>query len=94
LVYLAVESFEVLLVGGFEGPDVDAMGSLGASVGGGGDAEALGGDSDVRGGSGRFQERRLDALREAGAGHQPTPQFSPKPIFLLIHFISLHTIIN
>jgi len=56
------------------------------SVGGGGDAEAFGGDSDVGGGSGQFQERRLDDLREAGGGHQPTPQFPPKPILLLISF--------
>lgn len=85
--YLAIESFQVLFVGGFEGPNVDTVGSLGAMAGGGGDAVAFGGDSDVGGGSGQFQERRLNYLREAGAGHQPTPHFPPKPI-PLFHFIS------
>jgi len=95
LVYLAIESFEVLFVGGFEGPDVDAVGSLGAMVGGGGDPVAFGGDSDVAGGSGQFQERGLNYLREAGAGHQPTPHSPPKIIpSISFHFIFLHTIIN
>lgn len=51
---MAIKGFEVLFVGGFEGANVDAVGSRGALVRGGGDAVALGGDSDVAGGSGQF----------------------------------------
>ena len=40
---MGIKSFEGLFVGGFEGANVDAVGSLGALLGGGGDAVALGG---------------------------------------------------
>lgn len=72
---MAIESFESFFVGGFEGTDVDAVGSLGSVVGDGGYAVALRRDSDVAVVSRQFQERGLGHVREARAGHQPIPQF-------------------